>query len=74
MGRPSCRPERLFCKYDMALAGCLGYDGDAPVPRFGPRGGDGMVNALCLDCREGEHSDDCPLSKAIEAVRSLPTA
>lgn len=32
------------------------------------------VNALCLDCREGEHSDDCPLSKAIEAVRSLPTA
>jgi len=32
------------------------------------------VEALCFNCKPEEHSNDCPLVKAMAAVGALPTA
>ena len=31
------------------------------------------VSELCFNCKPEEHSDDCPLAKAMAAVEALPT-
>ena len=31
------------------------------------------VSELCLNCKQEEHSEDCPWGKAMAAVEALPT-